>query len=43
MIAFLTMAPKGSTLAVLLGVVIAAVVSFLVAAPIIKMWNGKSF
>lgn len=41
-IAFLTMAPKGSTLAVLLGVVIAAVVSFLVAAPIIKMSNGKS-
>lgn len=36
------MAPKGSTLAVLLGVVIAAVVSFLVAAPIIKMSNGKS-
>lgn len=41
-IAFLTMAPKGSTLAVLLGVVIAAAVSFLVAAPIIKMSNGKS-
>lgn len=41
-IAFLTMAPKESTLAVLLGVVIAAVVSFLVAAPIIKMSNGKS-
>ena len=41
-IAFLTMAPKGSTLAVLLGVVIAAVVPFLVAAPIIKMSNGKS-
>lgn len=41
-IAFLTMAPKGSTLMVLLGVVIAAVVSFLVAAPIIKMSNGKS-
>ena len=41
-IAFLTMAPKGSTLAVLLGVVIAAVVYFLVAAPIIKMSNGKS-
>ena len=41
-IACLTMAPKGSTLAVLLGVVIAAVVSFLVAAPIIKMSNGKS-
>lgn len=41
-IAFLTMAPKGSTLMVLLGVVIAAVVSFFVAAPIIKMSNGKS-
>ena len=41
-IAFLTMAPKGSTLAVLLGVVIAAAVSFLVASPIIKMSNGKS-
>ena len=41
-IAFLTMAPKGSSLMVLLGVVIAAVVSFLVAAPIIKMSNGKS-
>ena len=41
-IAFLTMAPKGSTLMVLLGVVIAVVVSFLVAAPIIKMSNGKS-
>ena len=35
-IAYLGMAPKGSTFQVLLGVVIAAAVSFLIAAPIIK-------
>lgn len=40
-IAFLLMAPKGSTLAVLLGVVIAAVVSFVIAIPIIRMTGNK--
>lgn len=40
-IAYLAMAPKGSTLLVLLGVVIASGVSFLIAAPIIKMSNSK--
>lgn len=40
-IAYLAMAPKGSTLLVLLGAVIAAAVSFVIAAPIIKMTNSK--
>ena len=40
-IAFVGMAPKGSTLAVLLSVVIAAGVSFLIASPIVRMSNGK--
>ena len=40
-IAYLGMAPKGSTFAVLLGVVIAAAVSFLIAAPIIRL-SGKN-
>ena len=35
-IAYLGMAPKGSTFQVLLGVIIAAAVSFVIAAPIIK-------
>lgn len=40
-IAFLAMAPKGSTLAVAVSVVISTAVSFLIAAPIVKMSNGK--
>lgn len=40
-IAYLAMAPKGSTLAILLGVFIAAGVSFIIAAPIIKMTDSK--
>lgn len=40
-IAFLLMAPKGSTLAVLLGVVIAAVVSFVIAIQIIRLTGNK--
>ena len=40
-IADLGMAPRGSTLQVLLGVIIAAGVSFLIAAPIVKM-SGKN-
>lgn len=40
-IAFMLMAPKGSTLAVLLGVVIAAVVSFVIAIPIIRLTGNK--
>ena len=40
-IAFLLMAPKGSTLAVLLGVVIAAAVSFIIAIPIIRLTGNK--
>lgn len=40
-IAFLLMAPKGSTLAVLLGVVIASVVSFVIAIPIIRLTGNK--
>lgn len=40
-IAYLGMAPRGSTLQVLLGVIIAAGVSFLIAAPIVKM-SGKN-
>lgn len=41
-IAFLLMAPKGSTLAVLLGVVIAAAVSFVIAIPIIRLAGNKN-
>ena len=40
-IAYLSMAPKGETLMVLLGVLIAASVSFLVASPIIKLSHAK--
>ena len=40
-IAYLSMAPKGETLMVLLGVLIAAGVSFLVASPNIKLSNAK--
>lgn len=40
-IAFVLMAPKGSTLAVLLGVVIAAAVSFVIAIPIIRLAGNK--
>lgn len=40
-IAYLSMAPKGETLMVLAGVLIAAGVSFLVASPIIKLANAK--
>lgn len=40
-IAYLSMAPKGETSMVLLGVLIAAGVSFLVASPIIKLSNAK--
>lgn len=40
-IAYLSMAPKGETLMVLLGVLIATGVSFLVASPIIKLSNAK--
>ena len=40
-IAYLAMAPKGSTLAILLGVVIACGVSLVIAAPIIRMTEGK--
>lgn len=40
-IAFLSMAPKGDTLVVLLGVVIAAAVSFLVAGPIVRLMGSK--
>lgn len=40
-IAYFAMAPKGSTLAVLLGVVIAMAVSFIIAMPIIKMTGDK--
>lgn len=41
-IAYLAMAPKGSTFLVLLGVVISTGVSFLIAVPIVKMGNAKS-
>lgn len=41
-IAYLLMAPKGSTLAVLLGVVIAAAVSFVIAIPIIRLTANKN-
>ena len=41
-IAFLAVAPKGEQITVLLGVLIAAAVSFLVASPIIKMSGAKN-
>lgn len=41
-IAFMAMAPRDSILTVLLGVIIAAAVSFLLAAPIIRASSGKS-
>lgn len=41
-IAFLLMAPKGSTLAVLFGVVIATAVSFIIAIPIIRLAGDKN-
>ncbi|MBQ7148626.1 MAG: PTS mannitol transporter subunit IICBA [Pseudobutyrivibrio sp.] len=40
-IAYVGMAPKGSTLLVLLSAVVAAGVSFVIAAPIIKLSNAK--
>lgn len=40
-IAYVGMAPKGSTFMVLLSVVVAAAVSFVIAAPIIKLSNSK--
>lgn len=40
-IAFVSMAPKGETVMVLIGVVVATIVSFLIAVPIIKMSNSK--
>ncbi|WP_024752708.1 PTS mannitol transporter subunit IICBA [Treponema phagedenis] len=40
-IAFLSMAPKGSTVIALLGVVIAAGISFLIASPIVKLTSTK--
>ena len=40
-IAYVGMAPKGSTVMVLLSAVVAAVVSFLIAAPIIRFSNAK--
>ncbi|MCM1245231.1 MAG: PTS mannitol transporter subunit IICBA [Roseburia sp.] len=40
-IAFLSMTPKDKIVFTILGVAIAAVVSFLIAAPIIKMTDGK--
>lgn len=40
-IAFLAVAPKGETLKVLIGVVLAAVVSFVVASPIVKLSGNK--
>ncbi|MBR2677038.1 MAG: PTS mannitol transporter subunit IICBA [Solobacterium sp.] len=39
--AYVGMAPRGSTLAVLLSVVIGAVVSFLIASPIVRLTNTK--
>ena len=41
-IAFLAVAPKGETLIVLAGVLIATVISFLVASPIVKMSGDKN-
>ncbi|WP_317855722.1 PTS mannitol transporter subunit IICBA [Chakrabartyella piscis] len=40
-IAYLAVAPKGETLIVLGGVLIAAVISFLIASPIVKLSGGK--
>ena len=40
-IAFLAMAPKGQTFIVLLGIVIAAAVSFVVASPIVKIASAR--
>ncbi len=40
-IAYLGMAPKGSTFMVLMSVVVAAAVSFVIAAPIIKLSSSK--
>lgn len=42
LISYLAMAPKGSTLSVILSIVIAAAVSFVIASPIIKMSSAKS-
>lgn len=42
LISYLAMAPKGSTLSVILSIVIAASVSFVIASPIIKMSAAKS-
>lgn len=41
-IAFLAVAPKSETLKVLIGVVLAAVVSFVVASPIVKLSGNKN-
>jgi len=41
-IAFLAVAPKGEILKVLIGVVLAAVVSFVVASPIVKLSGNKN-
>lgn len=41
-IAYMAMAPRDSMLSVLLGVVIAAAVSFVIAVPIVKMSGAKS-
>ena len=41
-IAYLAMAPKGSTLSVILGVFIAAAVTFAIATPIIKLSNKSA-
>lgn len=41
-IAFLAVAPKGETLRVLIGVVLATAVSFLVASPIVKLSGNKN-
>lgn len=41
-IAYLSMTPKGGTLVAILGVIIAAGVSFVVASPIVKMAGSKS-
>ena len=40
-LAYLGMAPKGSTIAILFGAVIAAAVSFLISIPLIKLSNRK--
>lgn len=41
-IAFLAVAPKGETLKVLIGVILAAVISFLVASPIVRLSGNKN-